>query len=118
MATFQSRRSPAALGSSNLRYHVALNDYVRLLLVLLNLNGQDLKRCVGDAVYYGGRGIAVCEAWRRSFWVFLGDVGLRPSVPGFRFSIDRMITTGTMSRTTRWATESEQNFNRRQVALQ
>lgn len=44
---------------------------------------QVKQRCYNPSaeayVYYGGRGIRVCEAWLHSFETFYDDVGARPS---------------------------------------
>lgn len=76
-----------------------------------------IKRChnPNDKSFgrYGGRGITVCEAWQRSFQVFLADMGRRPT-PGH--SIDRIDNSkGYEPGNCRWATIKEQNRNRRGV---
>lgn len=66
---------------------------------------------------YGGRGIVVCEQWRRDFGVFVADVGMRPDVKIGRrcvYSIDRIDNNrGYEPGNVRWATGKEQQANRR-----
>lgn len=76
------------------------------------------RRCLSPKcdkyAYYGGRGITVCEEWRRSFAAFLECVGPAPSP---QHSIDRIDTNGNYeSGNVRWATRIEQRGNRRPVA--
>ncbi|HXJ49638.1 MAG TPA: hypothetical protein VNF91_10765 [Candidatus Acidoferrum sp.] len=60
---------------------------------------------------YGGRGIRVCDRWLGSFEAFLADVGEAPS-PDLsieRRDNDRGYEPGNVY----WATDSEQNANKR-----
>lgn len=61
---------------------------------------------------YGGRGITVCERWRRSFSDFLEDVGEAPTP---EHSLDRFPDQNGNYEpgNVRWATEAEQNRNKR-----
>jgi hypothetical protein len=60
--------------------------------------------------YYGGRGIRVCDEWRRDFQAFLKHVGPRPSLDR---SIDRINNDGNYEPgNVRWATRHQQATNR------
>lgn len=60
---------------------------------------------------YGGRGITVCDKWRRSFLSFLDDVGKRPEA---RMSLDRENNSGNYEPgNVRWAMPLIQAANRR-----
>jgi hypothetical protein len=60
---------------------------------------------------YGGRGITVCDKWRRDVKAFAEYVGERPG-PGY--SIDRIDVNGNYEPgNVRWATPNQQIDNRR-----
>lgn len=74
-----------------------------------------IRRCSDpnhkDWHLYGGRGIAVSEAWRSNFVTFLADMGERPTD---RHQIDRKNNNGNYEAgNCRWVTPSENCLNRR-----
>jgi hypothetical protein len=63
-----------------------------------------------DYVYYGARGITVCDEWRNSFAQFQRDMGTPPE----GMTLDRENNDGPYcADNCRWATQRDQNRNKR-----
>lgn len=78
-----------------------------------------LRRCLTPShkqfPLYGGRGITVCDRWRKSFENFLADMGRKPSPS---HSIDRIDNdAGYCKENCRWATQKVQVNNRRNTIV-
>lgn len=63
--------------------------------------------------YYGGRGIVVCDGWRKDFAAFLAHIGPMPA-DGKRYSVDRIDNArGYEPGNVRWADRLAQANNKR-----
>ncbi len=76
---------------------------------------QMIRRCHNQSAdnfsNYGGRGIVVCDDWRKSYLMFLGHVGRRLSA---EHSIGRIENAGNYEPgNVRWETREQQNNNAR-----
>lgn len=66
--------------------------------------------------HYGGRGITICQEWKDNFQAFYNYVSKLPHFGEKGYSIDRINNDGNYEPgNVRWATQSEQNKNRRKV---
>lgn len=77
------------------------------------------RRCYNrqyrDYHLYGGRGITVCERWKKSFPNFLKDMGLKPFSSA---TVDRIDNDGSYEPgNCRWATALEQSHNSRKARM-
>lgn len=96
------------IGLANTRHGGTNTPEFRAWQAMIQRCHNPKTRCFKN---YGGRGIAICTEWQKSFERFLLDMGRRPSV---YHSLDRVNNDGNYEPSNcRWATASQQNINRR-----
>lgn len=77
-------------------------------------NWQSMKsRCDNINGKYKREGVKICLAWRTSFWIFLHEMGPKPSPSHTLERIDD--NYGYRPGNVRWATKSEQQVHRRML---
>lgn len=81
----------------------------------LNIRSRCYNPSNNRYLYYGARGIRVCDRWLESFENFLSDMGVKPHP---RLTIERIETNGNYEPgNCKWATYKEQRANRRPMGI-
>lgn len=98
--------------------HNMCNDHRKLYAEHYNM----IKRCHDEKCSnyrnYGARGIKVCDRWREDIHNFYDDVSVLPHFEEDGYSLDRIDNDGDYTPdNVRWATNREQNLNRRNTLL-
>jgi hypothetical protein len=93
--------------------------YDRLYKVYANMKNRCLNKNASDYIYYGGRGIAICDEWLNdylSFKTWAYHNGYDENADFGKCTIDRIDVNGNYEpNNCRWVDMSTQNANRRNV---
>jgi hypothetical protein len=103
---YNDRRKRLAIKHGHSRNGQRSSEYISWHMMLQRCNNPNTP-CYED---YGGRGIKVCERWRK-FENFLEDMGKKPDP---KMTIDRVDVNGNYEPTNCcWATRKQQRANQR-----
>jgi hypothetical protein len=106
-----SKKNSTTHGLAMLSTGVRHPDYciwVKMKSRCLNANDKSYKN-------YGGRGINVCETWKKSFLNFINDLGWRPDQ---KYSLERIdYNKDYCPENCKWILKTEQSKNCRRVKL-
>ena len=89
----------------------------RLYKIWENMINRCSNPCMANWKYYGGRGIDVCEEWRKDFMNFYEwaiSSGYDENAPKWQCTIDRIDVNGNYEpNNCKWSTMKEQSINKR-----
>jgi hypothetical protein len=98
-----ARERLSTIGGLSIKYKAEYSVWRNMLARTMNPDHDSY-------IYYGGRGIHVCNRWKKSFSNFISDMGTRPG-PGYE--LDRIDSNkGYYPENCRWVTSRENLLNR------